>query len=145
MPLTMSMGDARMALGSSAATASMSMPPRGEAIMTGPLCSRSRTMAKYFSSSMSSASATITLLTGTPSGGVCLVMRLCPSIEPASLAASAGVLARWTPPLKPFEKWPLPRPPALTWALITNSLPSVNFIALAPASASSAVDATLNC
>ena len=27
----------------------------------------------------------------------------------------------WTPPLKPLEKTPLPRPPANTWAFITIS------------------------
>ena len=135
IPAVMSIGIVKMRSGVFSATSSMSIPPSGEPTMTGPLNARSIKTAKYVSLVMSNAyafneqffccqsdskltCATITLDTGTPSGAVCFVVSLAPTIDWTSLPASAGSLVRWTPPLNPLSNVPLPRPPAKIWALV---------------------------
>lgn len=95
------------------ATSSMSIPPAGEAIQTGPFwllfyaftyikitkfsiryfdivqINLSRMKQRYFSSKMSTDSAIMTWLTGTPPGGVCFVINLFPNM---ALAMSAILL-----------------------------------------------------
>uniref|UniRef100_A0A6B0U143 Uncharacterized protein n=1 Tax=Ixodes ricinus TaxID=34613 RepID=A0A6B0U143_IXORI len=72
----MLIGSLKMSWGVFSATSSMSTPPAGLATMTGPLKLRSIRMARYVSRAMSMASAIITLLTSTPSFGVCFVTNL---------------------------------------------------------------------
>ncbi len=79
-------------------------------------------------------------LTNLPSGPVWCVTSTCPSIFEAISFTSAGVLQRCTPPLKPFLKTPLPRPPAWICAFTTRLS---DFNSFAAASASSGVRATL--
>src|SRR5215472_2296454 len=89
---------------------------------------------------MSADSATNTLFTLRPSGPDWWVTRISPSISAATSRTSFGVLRTCTPPLKPFLKVPLPRPPAWICALTAISIsPSSRAIC----SASSSVVATL--
>ncbi len=63
---------------------------------------------------MSTALAMSSLVTSSPSGGVCgLFIRLV-SMKRAAASASAGEFTSFTKPA-------LPRPPACTWALTTAS------------------------
>lgn len=90
--------------------------------------------------------ATITFFTRIPSLGVCFVINLLPTILLTSCSTSSGLwnnkelrlllqlsdigfhhlFVMWTPPLKPFSKWPFPRPPAKICALTTYSGTSVS-------------------
>ena len=77
--------------------------------MTGPLYSRSMRIQKYVSRTMSMASATMTLETGMPSGGVCLVISLCPIIEFTSSGTLSASLVKCTPPYKKIATWKIGR------------------------------------
>src|ERR1043165_5957270 len=88
---------------------------------------------------MSSAAATSTVLTTRPSGPVCLVTSVLPSIAWACAVASVADLASLTPPLKPSRKTPLPRPPAWICDFTTASLCPALKILSAAALASSMV------
>ena len=54
---------------------------------------------------MSMASATMTLETGMPSGGVCLVISLCPIIEFTSSGTLSASLVKCTPPYKKIGRF----------------------------------------
>ena len=123
----------RIALGSLAATSSISMPPWAEAMNTGREVARSRTMARYISREpcRSMPCSMSRRRTTRPSGPVWWVRRVIPSMAFASDSVSSAVFASLTPP-------PLPRPPAWIWAFTTTGKPS----SLATSTASSAVRAT---
>ena len=61
------------------------------------------------------------MLTGWPSGPVCLVFSLWVSMAWATARAFSRVVTNFTPPsLSAYPtSWPAPRPPAWTWALMT--------------------------
>jgi hypothetical protein len=108
-----------MALGSLAATSSMSIPPCAEAMKTGASRERSTTIARYISRepARSMPCSTRTRRTIRPSGPVWWVRSRMPSMSFATDSASSAERASLTPP-------PLPRPPAWIWAFTTTGKPS---------------------
>ena len=70
------------------------------------------------------ASTTNSLRTTRPSGPVCLVTSVWPSIAPAVDSASSAVRHSLTPPWSPDLKVPFPRPPAWIWDLRTTAVPA---------------------
>src|SRR5512139_2276439 len=116
-----------------AATSSMFMPPAADA--TNAMCpvSRLSSRLRYSSRSIFDPDSTYTWWIGSPSAPVCLVVSRLPSMPAAAAATSSTVFASFTPPA-------LPRPPACTCALTTQTLPPR---ASAAASTSPIVDAVL--
>ena len=80
MPATMSIGTFFIFSGYFSARSSIEVPPSAQAMTTGPPKALSSKMAKYISFTKSIFSAINTVLTGLPSGPLCLVTNVWPII-----------------------------------------------------------------
>mmetsp|Transcript_17965 Transcript_17965/g.39833 ORF Transcript_17965/g.39833 Transcript_17965/m.39833 type:complete len:232 (+) Transcript_17965:862-1557(+) len=123
-PTLMSIGCLKMSSGVAAATSSIEVPPAGDAMKIGPPAPRSSMIDTYISLRMYMRSPSITLVQGRPAAPVCLVISCAPSMLDAKRLTSPSLAHMCTPPWKPLSKWPRPRPPVRTMALITQSFPS---------------------